>query len=148
MNRARRCDCVTALQAATLPAMLSRLRHRSLLPLRLLMLAVMLLGTAGSAMASALGELHALSHEGTLSAGHVEAAGDDHDDGHEEDDAGARMLHALLHCGHCHGQGGMLAFAMPSWQLATVAAAPLPHGLSAQLRAQPPESLLRPPIAV
>lgn len=148
MNRTRRCDCVTALPAATLPAMLSRLRHRSLLPLRLLVLAVMLLGTAGSAMASALGELHALSHEGVAAASHAEAASGDHDDGHEDDGAGARLLHALLHCGHCHGQGGMLAFAMPSWQLATVPAAPLPHGLSAQVRAQPPESLLRPPIAV
>lgn len=147
MNRALRCDCVTASSAATLPAMLSRLRRRSLLPLRLLALVVMLLGTGGGALASALGDLHALSHADHAPASHAAATSDDHDDGHEDDDAGGRLLHALVHCGHCHGQGGMLAFAAPSWQLAASPAHPLPRGLSAQLRAQPPESLLRPPIA-
>lgn len=142
-----RCDCVTASPAATLPAMLSRLRRRSLLPLRLLVLVVMLLGTGGSALASALGDLHALSHADHSSVTHAATSSDDHDDGHADDDAGGRLLHALVHCGHCHGQGGMLAFAAPGWQLVAGPAHPMPAGLSAQLRAQPPESLLRPPIA-
>ena len=147
MNRAPRCDCVTASPAATLPAMIARLRRRSLLPLRLLMLVVMLLGTAGGALASALGDLHALSHADHPSAAHAAASVDDHDDGHDDDDAGNRLLHALVHCGHCHGQGGMLAFAISGWQLSDGPAHLVPTGLSPQLRVQPPESLLRPPIA-
>ncbi len=126
--------------------MLSRLRHRCPLPIRLLMLVVMLLGTAGGALASALGDLHALSHADHPSVSHP-ASGQDHDDGHDGEDAGGRLLHALVHCGHCHGQGGMLAFAAPSWQLPLAPAHAVPVQLDDALRTQPPENLLRPPIA-
>ena len=146
MNCNRRCDCVTAARAATLPDMLSRLRRRCPLPLRLLMLVVMVLGTAGGALASALGDLHALSHADHPSVSHP-ASEQDHEDGHDDDDAGGRLLHALVHCGHCHGQGGMLAFAAPSWQLPLVPAQGVTTGLDDTLRTQPPENLLRPPIA-
>lgn len=146
MNRIRRCDCVTAAQTATLPVMLSRLRHRCPLPLRLLMLVVMLLGTAGGALASALGDLHALSHADHPSVTHP-ASAQDHEDGHDDDDTGTRLLHVLVHCGHCHGQGGMLAFAAPSWQLPPAPAHGVPSRLNDALRTQPPENLLRPPIA-
>lgn len=146
MNHRRSCDCVTITTAATLPAMLSRLRRRRPLPLRLLLLVVMLLGTAGGALASALGDLHALSHADHPSVSHP-ASEPDHDDGHGDDDTGSRLLHALVHCGHCHGQGGMLAFAAPSWQLPPAPAHGVPSGLGAALRTQPPENLLRPPIA-
>lgn len=128
--------------------MLSRLRRRCPLPLRLLMLAVMLLGTAGGALASALGDLHALSHADHPSVAHAaSAAADDHEDGHDDDDAGNRLLHVLVHCGHCHGQGGMLAFAAPSWHLPAPPAQGVPCGLDTALRSPPPENLLRPPIA-
>ena len=146
MNRVQACDCVTTVPAATLRAMLSRLRHRCPLPLRLLLLVVMLLGTAGGALASALGDLHALSHADHPAVAHP-ASEPDHDDGHDDDDAGTRLLHVLVHCGHCHGQGGMLAFAAPSWQLPLVPAHGVSPGLDDALRTQPPENLLRPPIA-
>lgn len=145
MNRRSGCDCVTASPAATLPAMLTRLRHRLPLPLRLLLLAVLLLGTAGGALASALGDLHGMSHSDHSAAPHA-ATSDDHDDGHEDDDAGTRLLHALVHCGHCHGQGGVLPFAAPSWQLPAGPAQAVPDGFDRVLRTQPPENLLRPPI--
>ncbi len=146
MNQRRRCDCVTAAPAVTLPPMLSRLRHRCPLPLRLLMLVVLLLGTAGGALASALGDLHALSHADHPAVSDP-ASGQDHDDGHDDEDAGGRLLHALVHCGHCHGQGGMLAVAPPSWHLPRVPVHGVPTGLDDALRTQPPENLLRPPIA-
>lgn len=135
--------------------MMSRLRHRLSLPVRLLMLAVVLLGTAGGALASALGDLHALSHAGAAGLSHavshaepgdVAAAASEPD--HADEDDGARLLHALVHCGHCHGHGGVLPLAASAWSLPAAPAHAVPAGLTAQLLAQPPESLLRPPIAV
>ena len=135
--------------------MMSRLRHRLSLPVRLLMLAVVLFGTAGGALASALGDLHALSHAGVDGLSHavshaepgdVAAAASEAD--HADEDDGARLLHALVHCGHCHGHGGVLPLAASAWSLPAAPAHLVPVGLTAQLLAQPPESLLRPPIAV
>jgi len=123
--------------------MMSRLRHRLSLPVRLLMLAVVLFGTAGGALASALGDLHALSHAEPVD---VAAAASEAD--HADEDDGARLLHALVHCGHCHGHGGVLPLAASAWSLPAAPAHAVPVGLTAQLLAQPPESLLRPPIAV
>ena len=126
--------------------MIAFLRRRppSLL-LRLLVLAVIALGTAGGALASALGELHAMTH-----ADHPAAAHDpvlEADTGHDESDGGARLLHALVHCGHCHGHGGVLPFAAPVWDVAT----PLPvtnaTPCDTNWRPAPLESLLRPPIS-
>ncbi|MFI8720012.1 DUF2946 family protein [Stenotrophomonas sp. NPDC077464] len=135
---------------------MSRLRHRLSLPLRLLMLAVVLLGTAGGALASALGDLHALSHTDIVGVAHAtshsasaERAGLPADDADTADEDGSeRLLHALVHCGHCHGHGGVLPLAASAWSLPAAPAHALPVGLTAQLLAQPPESLLRPPIAV
>ncbi|MBN8798529.1 MAG: hypothetical protein J0H45_04085 [Stenotrophomonas nitritireducens] len=131
--------------AATLPRMIAFLRRRppSLL-LRLLVLAVVALGTAGGALASALGELHAMSH-----ADHPVAVHDpvlEADTGHDEADGSARLLHALVHCGHCHGHGGVLPFAAVTWDLAMppAATATTPH--DTRWRPAPLESLLRPPI--
>ncbi|WP_312326076.1 CopL family metal-binding regulatory protein [Stenotrophomonas sp.] len=134
---------------------MSRLRRHLSLPLRLLMLVVLLLGTAGGALASALGDLHALSHADVTgqahAASHAPAANDaaDHDtESNHDDDDGARLLHALVHCGQCHGHGGVLPLAASAWSLPAAPAHAVPTGLTAQLLAQPPESLLRPPIAV
>jgi len=107
-------------------------------------LAVIALGTAGGALASALGELHAMTH-----ADHPAAAHDpvlEADTGHDESDGGARLLHALVHCGHCHGHGGVLPFAAVTWDLAMppAATATTPH--DTRWRPAPLESLLRPPI--
>jgi mono/diheme cytochrome c family protein len=136
--------------------MMSRLRRRLPLPLRLLLLAVMLLGTAGGALASALGDLHALSHAETATAPHpashaepavaIDAQMEPSIDA--ADDDGTRVLHALVHCGHCHGHGGVLPLAASAWTLPGAPAHLVPVGMTAQLLAQPPESLLRPPIAV
>lgn len=136
--------------------MMSRLRHRLSMPVRLLMLAVVLFGTAGGALASALGDLHALSHaEGTGLAHALSHAGPAHHDPVAAEDADAsteegsdRLLHALVHCGQCHGHGGVLPLAASAWAVPLAPAHAVPVGLTAQLLAQPPESLLRPPIAV
>jgi mono/diheme cytochrome c family protein len=136
--------------------MMPRLRRHLSLPLRLLMLVVLLLGTAGGALASALGDLHALSHADVTGQAHAAshappasgAADDDSDANHDDDDDGARLLHALVHCGQCHGHGGVLPLAASAWSLPAAPAHAVPTGLTAQLLAQPPESLLRPPIAV
>lgn len=133
--------------------MMSRLRRHLSLPLRLLMLVVLLLGTAGGALASALGDLHALSHADVTGQAHAAShasaeAADDGDANHDDDDDGARLLHALVHCGQCHGHGGVLPLASSAWSLPVASAHAVPTGLTAQLLAQPPESLLRPPIAV
>jgi len=132
--------------------MMSRLRRRLSMPLRLLMLVVVLFGTAGGALAAALGDLHALSH-GDTGLAHAAAHADasvplEADTGQEEDDQGTRLLHALVHCGHCHGHGGVLPLAASAWTLPGAPAHIVPTGMTAQLLAQPPESLLRPPIAV
>jgi mono/diheme cytochrome c family protein len=133
--------------------MMSRLRRHLSPPLRLLMLVVLLLGTAGGALASALGDLHALSHADVTGQAHAAShasgeAADDSDANHDDDDDGTRLLHALVHCGQCHGHGGVLPLATSAWSLPAAPAQAVPTGLTAQLLAQPPESLLRPPIAV
>ena len=122
--------------------MLALLRRRSPLLLRLLMLAVVALGSVGGTLVSALGELHAASH-----ADHADAhVLDETDAGHGDDEA-ASLLHLLVHCGHCHGHGGVLPFAAPVWDVAT----PLPvtnaTPCDTNWRPAPLESLLRPPIS-
>lgn len=136
--------------------MMSRLRHCLPMPLRLLMLAVVLFGTAGGALASALGDLHALSHAGSAGAAHALSHAEPAESHAEPADAADtvaeegsdRLLHALVHCGHCHGHGGVLPLAASAWAVPLAPAHAAPVGLTAQLLAQPPESLLRPPIAV
>lgn len=129
--------------------MMSRLRHRLPMPLRLLMLAVVLFGTAGGALASALGDLHALSHAGSAGLAHALSHAEPADGADTLAEEGSdRLLHALVHCGHCHGHGGVLPLAGSAWAVPLAPAHAVPVGLTAQLLAQPPESLLRPPIAV
>jgi len=111
--------------------------------LRLLMLVVVACGTVGGATASALAELHEISHGGHAVTKHVSDATDV---GHDDDDAGARLLHALVHCGHCHGQGGVLPLAGTGWELASPPALRAPAMLAQSLSPSPRESLLRPPI--
>lgn len=123
--------------------MIRFVRHRSPMLLRLLMLVVVALGSAGGALASALGDLHELSHADHPSVPHgtFEA-----DTGHEDDDTGTRLLHALVHCGHCHGQGGTLPFAVAAWDLIvpSASAADLHHDVV--WRPVQQESEIRPPI--
>lgn len=129
--------------------MMSRLRQRLPMPIRLLMLAVLLFGTAGGALASALGDLHALSHAGSAGAAHALSHAEPADAADTVAEQGSdRLLHALVHCGHCHGHGGVLPLAASAWAVPLAPAHAVPVGLAAQLLAQPPESLLRPPIAV
>ncbi|MEG2802748.1 DUF2946 family protein [Stenotrophomonas sp.] len=120
--------------------MLRHARPRPSLLLRLLMLVAVGLGVFGTATASALADIHISLH---ADAAHLadDAAGEgpDHD--------GNDLLHTLVHCGHCHGHGGVLPMAAMPWVLPTAPAHALPTSLHAQLRTQPPESLLRPPIA-
>jgi len=123
--------------------MLRTFRHRSTLLLRLLVLAVVAFGTVGGTLASALGELHELSHTQHSPLAHQDLTAET---GHGDEDTGARFLHALVHCGHCHGQGGMLPLALSGWD-----ALPYPirvHTLTsvAPRLSAPAQSLLRPPI--
>ena len=123
--------------------MIRTFRHRPAFLFRLLMLAVVAFGTAGGALASALGDLHALSHADHAALTHV-----DHDEAatHGDEDTGARLLHALSHCGHCHGQGGVLPFSPSDWELHP----PMSRGPTLALHRHLPsagiENLLRPPI--
>lgn len=117
-------------------------RRPSLL-LRLLMLVVVALGTAGGALASALGELHELSHAAHPAIPH-DGVGEQ--TGHDDEDTGARLLHALVHCGHCHGPGGMLPFATTGWELMAPAVAVMRSQHDAEWHPVPQENPLRPPI--
>lgn len=120
--------------------MFRRARPRPSLLLRLLMLVAVGFGVFGTATASALADIHTSLH---ADSGHD--AGGAGDDDHEHDTQD--LLHTLAHCGHCHGHGGVLPMAAMPWALPVPPAQALPPGLRAQLRTQPPESLLRPPIA-
>lgn len=120
--------------------MIRAFRRRPAFLFRLLMLVVVACGTAGGALASSLAELHALSHAELTHVAHDETAA------HDEEDTGARLLHALSHCGHCHGQGSVLPFQPMAWEVPppmsrTHVSALLHHPASAGT-----ENLLRPPI--
>ncbi len=117
--------------------------RRPALLFRLLMLAVVAFGTAGGALASALGELHELSH-----ADHAALTHADHDEAaaHDDEDTGARLLHALAHCGHCHGQGGVLPFPPMDWDVRLASAGVQVRALHRHLPSAGTENLLRPPI--
>ena len=124
--------------------MLRRIRSRSTLLLRLLMLAAVGLGVFGSSLASALSDIHELTHvEHELAATLQADAGDASVEGHAD-----ALLHALVHCGHCHGHGGVLPLGSSAWALAMPAAITVAQAHSPQLRSPPPGSLLRPPITV
>lgn len=116
-------------------------RPRSSLLLRLLMLVAVGLGVFGTATASALADIHISLH---TDAAPTDAAAPGSSD---PDASDGDLLHALVHCGHCHGHGGVLPMASLPWLLPAAPAHSVPVGLTAQLRTQPPESLLRPPIA-
>lgn len=129
-------------QAAGYPAgMFRSARPRSSLLLRLLMLVAVGLGVFGTATASALADIHISLH---TDAAPTDAAAPGSSD---PDASDGDLLHALVHCGHCHGHGGVLPMASLPWLLPAAPAHSVPVGLTAQLRTQPPESLLRPPIA-
>jgi mono/diheme cytochrome c family protein len=116
-------------------------RPRSSLLLRLLMLVAVGLGVFGTATASALADIHISLH---TDAAPTDAAAPGSSD---PDASDGDLLHALVHCGHCHGHGGVLPMASLPWVLPAAPAHSVPVGLTTQLRTQPPESLLRPPIA-
>ncbi|MEL3953836.1 DUF2946 family protein [Stenotrophomonas bentonitica] len=125
--------------------MFRRARPRPSLLLRLLMLVVVGVGVFGSSLASALADIHLSVH-----ADSSELHGSDDTAGiaSSDDDDNEDWLHALVHCGHCHGHGGVLPMAAMAWSLPAAPSHGVPAGLVAQLRTQPPENLLRPPIAI
>jgi mono/diheme cytochrome c family protein len=130
-------------RAAGYPAgMLRHARPRPSLLLRLLMLVAVGLGVFGTATASALADIHISLH-----ADAAHGADDVAGEGPDADPDAGDLLHTLVHCGHCHGHGGVLPMASLPWVLPAAPAHAVPTSLAAQLRTQPPESLLRPPIA-
>jgi cytochrome c553 len=126
--------------------MFRRARPRPTLLLRLLMLVVVGVGVFGSSLASALADIHLTVH---ADSSELHGTGDDTAGVASSDgDGNEDWLHALVHCGHCHGHGGVLPMAAMAWSLPTAPSHGVPAGLVAQLRTQPPENLLRPPIAI
>ncbi|HBK46708.1 MAG TPA: hypothetical protein DDZ67_09800 [Xanthomonadaceae bacterium] len=89
--------------------MLARAR-RLPAPLRLLLLALLAFGVVGSPLASALADVHMLAHDAGDAHAHERS---DEDPAASGESAGDQLLHALVHCGHCHGQGGVLPPATP-----------------------------------
>lgn len=126
--------------------MFRRARPRPSLLLRLLMLVVVGVGVFGSSLASALADIHLSVHADSSEQHGV--ADDTAGDASSDEDGNDDWLHALVHCGHCHGHGGVLPMAAMAWSLPTAPSHGVPAGLIAQLRTQPPENLLRPPIAI
>lgn len=125
--------------------MFRRTRPRPSLLLRLLMLVVVGVGVFGSSLASALADIHLSVHADSSD---VHGSLDDAADVPGDDDGKEDWLHALVHCGHCHGHGGVLPMAAMAWSLPAAPSHGVPARLIAQLRTQPPENLLRPPIAI
>lgn len=126
--------------------MFRRARPRPSLLLRLLMLVVVGVGVFGSSLASALADIHLTVH---ADSSELHGTADDTaGDASSDEDRGEDWLHALVHCGHCHGHGGVLPMAAMAWSLPAAPSHGVPAGLIAQLRTQPPENLLRPPIAI
>ena len=123
--------------------MIRAFRRRPTFLFRLLMLAVVAFGTAGVTLASALGELHELSHDDPAVLSH---AVHDEATAHDDEETGARLLHALSHCGHCHGQGGVLPFPPTEWNVRLTRAQVQGGGLHRHLPSAGTENLLRPPI--
>ncbi|MCD9085354.1 hypothetical protein [Stenotrophomonas sp. SY1] len=125
--------------------MLRSLRHRRLFLLRLLMLALVGMGVFGTSLASALTDIHMLSHtdSGVGVHGHDDAALAVAPDA---EDAANALLHALVHCVDCHGHGGVLPTIAPAWSLSFPPVQQAPFAQVPQCDSQPPESLFRPPI--
>lgn len=118
---------------------IQRFRRPSLL--RLLALCVLSSGMLAQSAFAAIGDVHELSHGGTVQA-HADELADAGDDGQPDEDAS--LQHALMHAGHCCGP----LIAMPM----AVAWTPIPRPgqAPASFRASVPtrrlDSPLRPPI--
>jgi mono/diheme cytochrome c family protein len=126
--------------------MLKALRHRRLLPLRLLMLVLVGMGVFGTSLASALTDIHMLAHTDLGTDVHK------HDDtalalAPDAEDSANALLHALVHCVDCHGHGGVLPVISPTWRISAPPAQQAPAAMTPQLASHPTESLFRPPIA-
>lgn len=126
--------------------MLQSLRHRRLFLLRLLMLALVGFGVFGTSLASALTDIHMLSHAD------IGADVHEHDDAAlakapDAEDAANALLHALVHCVDCHGHGGVLPTLAPAWSLSFPPVQSAPLAQVPQCASQLTESLFRPPIA-
>lgn len=112
------------------------------MPLRLLMLVLLACGVVGTPLASALDEVHALGHADF-------ATHDVHDDvgvDAASDTAGDEdLLHALAHCGHCHGHGSVLPTA-PLPTLPALHTQACPESIAQPALRSRIDILLRPPI--
>ncbi|CAD0364378.1 MULTISPECIES: hypothetical protein [Xanthomonas] len=122
-------------------------RARLLHPLlRLMALAVLVMGVLVAPVACALGDVHALAHDQM----HLEDTAPHGHDGADEGDAGERdgagLMHALMHSGYCHGQNPAVLPALAWLPLSTHTQAQ-PVAVFAHYRSQLSETGLRPPIA-
>ncbi|KQQ83740.1 hypothetical protein ASF73_17165 [Xanthomonas sp. Leaf131] len=122
-------------------------RARLLHPLlRLMALAVLVMGVLVAPVACALGDVHALAHDQA----HLEDTAPHGHDGADERDAGERdgvgLLHALMHSGYCHGHSPAMLSAL-AWGPLPACAQVQPATLPIAYRSQLSETGLRPPIA-
>ena len=123
-------------------------RARLLHPLlRLMALAVLMMGVLVAPIACALGDVHALAHDQAHlddAAAHGHDGADEADAGGDQDGAG--LLHALMHSGYCHGHSPALLSAA-AWGPLPASAQAQPAPLPSVYRSHLIETLLRPPIA-
>jgi len=116
---------------------LQRFRRPSLL--RLFALCVLVSGMLAQSAMAAIGDVHELSHDGTVQAHADELPGDG-----EEPDEGAGLQHALMHAGHCCGP----LIAMPTAVVWTPIVRPgqAPASFRANVPTRRIDGPLRPPI--
>ncbi|RNF82550.1 hypothetical protein [Montanilutibacter psychrotolerans] len=121
-------------------------RHRLPLVLRVLVLAMFVLGVAMQPVLASLGELHELSHDPSGSHAHAAHAGDAVAAETADGEGNPRALHVLLDFAHCCGQPTAMPLSSPQMPMAIAASVALPMGPS-----QPPTAArnlapYRPPI--
>ena len=120
-------------------------RHRLPLVLRVLVLAMFVLGVAMQPVLASLGELHELSHDPSGNHAHAAHAGDAVA-AETPDDEDPRALHVLLDFARCCGQPTAMPMSSPQMPMPIAESVALPLGASQPPIAAPKLAPYRPPI--